>query len=107
MYCEINFSTGMNATLRLPKNEPPLLVMGLEGNFKLPNGNGEVHSFNTDLDYTLGFKNLNYSLKYRTAPDLNKYGIWVLVSYWVQFFVLLWLYIINEFQNVIITMLKI
>lgn len=72
----------MNTTLRLPKNETSTVsIMGLEGNFKLPNGNGELHSFDSYLDYTKSMRSLNYLLKYKSSHYLQKYGLWGMVSF--------------------------
>lgn len=72
----------MNATLRIPKRSPSVVsTMGLEGNFKVPNGNGEIHSFNSYLDYTKSLKNLNYLVKYASTVYSNKYGIWGMVRF--------------------------
>lgn len=70
----------MNTTLRHPKNTTVVSVIALDGNFKIPSENGEVHSFDSYLDYTQKMKHMNYLLKYKSTYFMKKYGLWGLVS---------------------------
>ncbi|CAH1969145.1 unnamed protein product [Acanthoscelides obtectus] len=68
------------AASNITVNMPPNKTLGFEGHLKTPYGDKETHSLYTELEYSDGFKYVDYLAKYRTLESQKKYGTWGQIS---------------------------